>query len=81
MYWDFGTRAFLARGVEGMKVPSLGDGEMPAVDLKRGAWLVFLPERLAELGAVREQYPGGEQVSVYSNADDRLLYVLYELDK
>jgi hypothetical protein len=81
MYWEFGTLAFLTRGVEGMSVPSLGDGEMPAVDLERGAWLVFLPERLAELDAVRKQYPGGEQMSVYSNADDRLLYVLYELDK
>jgi hypothetical protein len=81
MYWEFGSLAFLARGVEGMNIPSLGDGEMPAVDLERGAWLVFLPERLAELDAVREQYPGGEQMSVYSNADARLLYVLYELDK
>ncbi len=80
MYWEFGTLAFLARGVEGMNVPSLGDGAMLAVDLKRGAWLVFLPERLAELSAVREQHPRGEQMSVYSNADDRLLYVLYELD-
>jgi 4-amino-4-deoxy-L-arabinose transferase-like glycosyltransferase len=80
MYWEFGTLAFLARGVEGMSMPSLGDGEMPAVDLEQGAWLVFLPERLAELDAVRERYPGGEQMSVYSSADARLLYVLYELD-
>jgi hypothetical protein len=80
MYWEFGTLAFLARGVEGMNVPSLGDGEMPAVDLKRGACFVFLPERLAELDAVHEQYPGGEQMSVYSKADARLLYVLYKLD-
>jgi hypothetical protein len=80
MYWEFGTLAFLARGVEGMNMPSLGDGDMPVVELGREAWHVFLPERLADLDAVREWYPGGEQMSVYSNADARLLYVLYEVN-
>jgi len=82
MYWDFGTLRFLARGVEGVDVPLPEEGAggvgLGASDLVRGARFVFLPERLGELDGVRAQYPGGVEVPVYSSADRRLLYVLYE---
>jgi hypothetical protein len=81
MYWDFGTLAFMARGIAGIDVPPLGEGEAPELDLSRGARFVFVSERLAELDAVREQYPGGEETAVYSDVDKRLLYVLYKVEK
>ena len=79
MYWGFGTLQFLARGVEGVDVYPPGEGELPNPDLNRGARFVFLPERLAELEAVRARAPGGEETPVYSSADGRLLYVIYEV--
>ena len=79
MYWNFGTLAFLARGVEGVDIPPSRIGEWQEPDLSRGARFVFLPERLEELDAVRERYPGGKETAAYSSTDERLLYVLYEV--
>lgn len=79
MYWGFGTLQFLARGVEGMDAPPPGEGEWPNPDLSRGARFVFLPERLGELAAVRARVVGGAETPVYSSADGRLLYVMYEV--
>lgn len=79
MYWGFGTLQFLARSVEGVDVPPAEEGEWPVPDLGRGARFVFLPERLSELGTVRARIPGGVEVPVYSAADGRLLYVMYEV--
>jgi hypothetical protein len=81
MYWDFGTLAFMARDVEGVDVPPVGEGEGPEPDLSRGVRFVFLAERLGELESARERYPGGQETSVYSDNGDRLLYVLYQVDK
>jgi len=80
MYWNFGTLDFMVRGVEGVDVLP-GTDELPQPDLNRGARFVFLPERLEELETVRAQYPGGVETPVYSNADSRLLYVLYEVGR
>jgi hypothetical protein len=79
MYWNFGTLAYMARGVEGIDVPPEGDGEVPAPDLHRGARFFFLPERLSELDAIRNRFPGGHKESAYSTADGRLLYVSYKV--
>jgi len=81
MYWSFGTLRFVARGVEGMDVHVLSEGESMERDLERGARFVFLPHRLGELETIRTQYPGGVERSVYSSADGRLLYVLYEIGR
>jgi 4-amino-4-deoxy-L-arabinose transferase-like glycosyltransferase len=80
MYWNFGTLAYMARGVEGIDVLPQGEGETPIPDLRRGARFFFHPERLGELPAVQERFPGGENRSAYSSADGRLLYVLYEVE-
>jgi hypothetical protein len=80
MYWDFGTLAFMARGVEGVDVPPAGEEEWPEPDPNRGVRFVFLAERRNELDAIRERYPGGREASVHSSSDDRLLYVLYRVD-
>ena len=79
MYWGFGTLQFLARGVEGMDVPPPGEGEWLEHDLDRGARFVLLPERLGELATIRARVPGGVEIPVYSEADGRLLYVMYEV--
>jgi hypothetical protein len=79
IYWDFGTLAYMARGVEGVDVIPQGDGGIPIPDLRREARFFFHPERLEELPAVQERFPGGENRRAYSSADGRLLYVLYEV--
>lgn len=83
MYWDLNNLRFLRRvyapQIEGMDVPPPGEGEPPRPDLSRRACFVFIPERLGELEAVRAQYPGGTESPVYSQADGRLLYVMYEV--
>jgi 4-amino-4-deoxy-L-arabinose transferase-like glycosyltransferase len=81
MYWGFGTLRFMARGVEGWDVFPPGEGGPPDLDLTRGARFVFLPHRLDELEGVRAQVPGGVETPVYSTADRRLLYVLYEAEQ
>jgi 4-amino-4-deoxy-L-arabinose transferase-like glycosyltransferase len=79
MYWGFGTLRFMARGVEGMDAASPQVEEFQQPDLTRGARFVFLPHRLTELEVVRTRYPDGVETSVYSTADGRLLYVMYEV--
>ncbi|MEE8391407.1 MAG: glycosyltransferase family 39 protein, partial [Anaerolineae bacterium] len=81
MYWNFGTLAFMARSIEGVDVPPAGGEEWPEPDLSRGVRFVFLPERIDELDTIRKRYPGGHETSAYSSSDDRLLYVLYQVDK
>jgi len=78
MYWDFGTLRFMARTVEGVDVPAPSGRDLPATGSSRGARFVFLPGRLGELEAVRARWPGGVETDVYSSADGRMLYVLYE---
>ncbi len=80
VYWDFGTLRFMARGVSGMNVPPVGQGEPPEPDLSRGALFVFHPARLGELANVRDRYPDGVEDRVYSSADGGLLYAVYEVD-
>ena len=55
--------------------------ESPEHDLSRGARFVFHPERLDELEAIRAQHPGGIETPVYSSADGRMLYTLYEISR
>jgi len=81
IYWEFGTLAFMAPDVEGVDVPPLGEGEWPEPDLNQGVRFVILPQRLGDLDTIRERYPSGQETSFYSGHDDRLLYVLYEVDK
>ncbi|MDY7078671.1 MAG: glycosyltransferase family 39 protein [Chloroflexota bacterium] len=81
MYWNFGSLAFMTRGIEGVDVPPPEAGGWSEPDLSQGARFVFLPERLGELDAVRARHPGGLETPVLSSADGRLLYVLYTVEK
>ncbi|HET92370.1 MAG TPA: hypothetical protein ENN99_16770 [Chloroflexi bacterium] len=80
MYWDFGTLRYMARGVEGVDVPPVGEEDAPAPDVSRGAQFVILAERLDELEIVRRRYPGGSELVEYSDPDGRVLYVLYRVE-
>jgi 4-amino-4-deoxy-L-arabinose transferase-like glycosyltransferase len=78
MYADIGNLAFLTRGTRTVDVH---EGEEPAANLSAsdGVRFVFLPHRLGDLDAVREQFPDGVERQVYSQFNSRLLYVLYEV--
>jgi len=80
MYWDFGSLHFLARDVEGVDVPPPEEAQSSLPDVRRGARFVFLPERRDEMESVRARYPDGIEVPAYSDANGRLLYVLYEVE-
>ncbi len=79
VYVDIGNLHFLAPDVEGEDVYPPGEGRALEPDVSSGARFVFLPHRLGELEAVREQFPGGQKRDAYSTVDKRLLYVLYEV--
>lgn len=83
MYWDHGTLRFLRRvyapDVRGVNVPLPGEEPLSLPDLQQATCFVFLPERLGELEAMRSQYPDGEESHVRSEADGRLLYVMYKM--
>ena len=81
MYWDFGTLRFMARGHEGVDVPPVGEGQPVEPDSTRRVRFVFLPERVGELDEIRVRYPNGVERSMRSDADGRLLFVLYEVDR
>jgi len=78
IYYESALPRFLAPDVEGMDVP-IGWAETCSVEPAQTALFVFLPQRLDELEDVRARYAQGMQVPVYSSADGRLLYVLYEV--
>ncbi|HHN93483.1 MAG TPA: hypothetical protein ENK17_01825, partial [Anaerolineae bacterium] len=84
MYWGHGTLLFMARGVTGFDVPPPGEPPAegtppPDTFLPHGVRFVFLPERAAEMEEVEERYPGGTVQRFYSDADGRLLFIIYSL--
>jgi hypothetical protein len=79
MYWEIGNLSFLVPNRLGIDVypPEQGEGlDLAGVG---DVHLVFLPHRLAELEAARQQAPGGVEQPFYSEIDGRLLFVLYTL--
>lgn len=79
VYWGHGTLRFMAREIAGQDVAPPEEGQLAEVDASRGARFVFHPERLEEMSDVQERYPGGEETTVHSGADGRLLYAMYEV--
>ncbi len=76
MYWDFGAIAFRLRDVAGQDVSV---EELPEIDLSGGALFVVLAEKMADLDFLRETFPNGVETPFYSEADGRLLFILYEI--
>jgi hypothetical protein len=77
MYWNFGAIAFRLRDVEGQDFSFEQDA--PTVNLSSGALFVVLPVNAAELPQIQSAFPDGTAVDVYSDANGRLLFSLYEI--
>ena len=76
MYWDFGALAFRLRDVRGFDFDP--DTTMREVDPERGALFVVLEENVGDLAWIESRFPEGETRQYYSDADGRLLFVIYE---
>ena len=77
MYWDFGAIAFRLRHVEGVDFSP--ESWYWGVEPGNGALFVILGQKEEDLEQVRSTYPGGTITRYYSDADGRLLFVLYEI--
>lgn len=81
MYWDFGTLAYMVRGIQGVDVPPAEEGLPPSGrELKGNLCFVFIQERLGEFENLRRECPGGKETTVHSEVDGRLLFLLYEIE-
>jgi len=80
IYWDFGTLAYMARNIRGVDVPPPGEGNPPPLEEGGRPCFVIIRERLGELEELRRQHPGGKETTVYSEADGRPLFLLYQLE-
>jgi len=78
MYWDFGAIAFRLRGVEGRDVGPEEAG-LEEIDDARGALFVILGAKEADLVRFQRAFPGGSVEYHVSDADGRLLFILYEV--
>lgn len=78
MYSGIPNLRYLARD---FALVDVYEGEEPAVNssISGAVRFVFLPHRMGELDAVREQFPAGEERQVHSKFNGRLLYVMYEV--
>jgi 4-amino-4-deoxy-L-arabinose transferase-like glycosyltransferase len=79
IFYETTWSRFLAPRAEGMDVEAGWTGGLSFVEAHRNAVFVFLPQRLGELEIVRGQFPVGVEKPVYSSADGRPLYVMYEV--
>jgi hypothetical protein len=77
LYWDFGAIAFRLRDVVGYTFDPAQSEVEPQSD--EGALFVVLELRLDDLASIRARYPGGTLRQVYSEVDDRLLFLVYEV--
>jgi 4-amino-4-deoxy-L-arabinose transferase-like glycosyltransferase len=79
LYYDFGTLRFMARDVPGTDV--LPDSQEPdyATQAHETTLFVVLKERLGELAALQARQRGGRLREFYSEADGRLMFVVYEV--
>ena len=77
LFWDFGAIAFRVRDMEGRDIyPEEG---LEDVDVDRGGLFVVISEKLDDLDLIRGRFPGGGARYYHSEADGRMLFVLYEV--
>jgi len=77
MYWDFGAIAFRLRHLKGVDFSP--EEWFWGVEPERGALFVILGKKADDLERVRSFFPDGELEYYYSDADGRLLFILYEV--
>ncbi len=73
LYWRFGSLAFMLRNFPGQDVLP---GELPA-DAAGPVRFIVIQDRIGELDAVMQAYPGGEPVPILGH-DDRILALIYD---
>jgi hypothetical protein len=79
LYYDFGTLRFMARGVPGADVPPQEQEPDYATQSHETTLFVVLKERLNELETIQARHRGGRLREFYSEADGRLMFVVYEV--
>jgi len=80
MYWGFATLPYLVPGAKAVDVIEPETAVSTALsypDDGRGAVFIFLPQRLLELTAVAQAFPGGESRPVYSPVNGESMGLLY----
>ncbi len=79
LYFDFGTIRFIARDVQGVNVPPRDQEPNPSTPLGDSTLFIVLRERLDELADLHTRYPNGSVREFYSPADQRLMFVVYQV--
>jgi hypothetical protein len=79
LYYDFGTIRFIARHIPGVNVPAPGEDPDFRTPVSGPTLFVVLHERLDELPAIQAHHPNGQLREFYSEADGRLMFVIYEV--
>jgi 4-amino-4-deoxy-L-arabinose transferase-like glycosyltransferase len=79
MYYDFGAIRFIARDVPGVSVPPRDQEPDYSTRILGPTLFVVLRERLGELAAIQDRHPYGRSHEFYSEADGRLMFVVYEV--
>lgn len=85
MYWGFATLPYLVPGARGYDVaqPLVSVADAETISLfspDRGAVFIFHDQRIPTLTYVEAVYPGGRRENFYSEADGRLMTILYVLE-
>lgn len=83
VFYGYPRMGFHSHGTVPYLVPEVAGADVPPEELYPEDWWIegptrfmFLPERLAELEAVREDYPGGSYREI-RDKDGRLLFAVY----
>ena len=79
LYYDFGSIQFIARNVPGVSVPPTDEDPSFQTQVEGPTLFVVLRERLEELASVQERHPNGRISEFHSQADGRLMFVIYEV--
>jgi hypothetical protein len=79
LYYDFGTIEFIARDVPGRNVPPKDEEPELLTQVSGPTVFLVLPERLDELPDIKARHPYGQLFEFHSDANGRLLFVVYEV--
>ncbi len=81
LYYDFGAIQFIAGDVPGISVPPKDQDPDFRPQIDGPTLIVVLRERLDELSAIQMRHPYGSVQEFYSEADGRLMFVIYEVPR
>lgn len=79
LYYDFGTIKYLARNVPGVDVPPADQDPGFRTQVTGPTLFVVVGERMGELKAVQARHADGQLYEFFSQADGRLMFVVYEV--